>query len=290
MSLNGRCFQTTTLLPDDIRRADHQIIESLVLHENGKSMHAAVRTTSVVTLLSLASQLSFAQQSAPKAEEIFARHVAAIGGREAILKICAIRTIGTMRIVQMGITASVETIMAAPNLVLSKMTMPGIGDIASGFDGKTAWEANPMQGPRIKSERETLMMSEESDFYGGLLYSKERYTSAETVGAVEFGGEKTWQVKMVLKSGRVVNDFFSIETGFRVGSQSTQESANGTIEITRVDSAYKQFGGIMVATKRDMLTGSAQMVMTASDIVIGEVSPSVFALPAPIRTLLSTKN
>ncbi|MEP6780368.1 MAG: hypothetical protein ABJC26_10805 [Gemmatimonadaceae bacterium] len=253
-------------------------------------MHAAVRSTAVVTLLSLTSQLSFAQQSAPKAEEIFARHVAAIGGKEAILKVSSIKTIGSMQIVQMGITAPVETIMAAPNLMLSKMTIPGIGDIASGFDGKTGWEVDPMHGPRIKSEKETLMMAEDSDFYSGLLYSKQRYTGAATVGAVEFGGEKTWQVRMVLRSGRVVNDFFSIETGFRVGSQSTQESAQGTIELTRVDSAYKQFGGIMVATKREVLTGSTKMVMTASDIVIGEISPSVFALPAPIKALISTSN
>ncbi|MEP6766868.1 MAG: hypothetical protein ABJB66_21305, partial [Gemmatimonadaceae bacterium] len=240
-------------------------------------------------LLSLASQLSFAQQAAPKAEEIFARHVAAVGGKEAILRVTSIKTIGTMQIVSMGISAPVETIIAAPNRMVSKMTLPGIGDVASGYDGKTGWEVNPMQGPRVKSERETSMMAEECDFYRILLYSNDRYTSAATVGSVEFGGEKSWQVKIVLKSGRVVNDYFSIETGLRVGSQTTQESAQGTIEVRQIESAYKQFGGMMVATKRDLMSGSTRMVMTASDIVLNDVSPVDFALPAQIKALITIK-
>ncbi|MEP6766499.1 MAG: hypothetical protein ABJB66_19450 [Gemmatimonadaceae bacterium] len=106
--------------------------------ENRKSMHVVTRSTAAAALLSLASQWSFAQQAAPKAEEIFARHVSAIGGKEAILKVTSIKTIGTMQIVSMGLSAPVETIEAAPNRMSSKMTLPGVGYVASGYDGKTA--------------------------------------------------------------------------------------------------------------------------------------------------------
>ncbi len=249
-------------------------------------MHVVTRSTAVAALFALGTQLSFAQ-TAPRAEEIFARHVAAVGGKDAILKLSSVKTTGTMQVVSMGLTAAVETYLAAPNRVAMRITIPGIGDIASGYDGTTAWEVNPMQGPRIKSDKEKMTTQEEADFYGSMLFSKERFTSAETVGPTQFGGEKAWQVKTVLKSGRVVNEYFSIATGLRIGSQTTQESPSGTLDVTTVESSYKQFGGLMMPTKTEMSTGATKMVLTVTDIAFGELPSSTFALPPQIKALVS---
>ena len=245
-----------------------------------------VVTRSAFAALVLLAPYSLSAQAIPKADEIFARHVAAIGGKEAVMKISSIKTVGTLQMPSMGITAAIEAYSAAPNRMSMKMTIPGIGDISNGYDGTTAWEVNPMQGPRIKNEKEKTTAQEEADFYGAMLFPKERFISAETVGAADFGGEKTWQVKTVLKSGRVVMEYFAVETGLRVGSQTTTESQQGTLNVITVESAYKQFGPLKMATRSEMTTGPQKMVITLSDVVLGSVPENAFTLPEQIKALV----
>jgi hypothetical protein len=248
-------------------------------------MQVVSRSVALATLL-LVAPLVVSAQTAPKADEIFARHVAAIGGEAAIMQLSSIKTVGTMQMVSMGITANVEAISAAPNLSSMKMTIPGMGQISNGYDGTVAWELNPMQGPRVKTETERIAAAEQSDFYGSMLFSKNRYQSYETVGAADFGGEKAWKVKTVLKSGHVVNEFFSVATGLKIGSQSTQENAKGTVDVVIVESDYKQFGPIRLATKSETLAGASKMLVTISSVDLTNVPESAFALPESIRALV----
>jgi hypothetical protein len=248
-------------------------------------MQVISRSVALATLF-LVAPLAVSAQTAPKADEIFARHIAAIGGEAAIMQLSSIKTVGTMQMVSMGITANMEAISAAPNLSSMKMTIPGMGQISNGYDGTVAWELNPMQGPRVKTEAERIAAAEQSDFYGGMLFSKSRYQSYETVGAVDFGGEKAFKVKTVLKSGRVVNEFFSVATGLKIGSQSTQENAKGTVDVVIVESDYKQFGPIRLATKSETLAGATKMLVTISSVDLTTVPESAFALPESIRALV----
>ena len=221
----------------------------------------------------------------PTADAVFARHVEAIGGKDAVLRTAAIRRIGKMEMPAQGISATMESV-ASPIKSWTKLSIPGIGDITNGFDGDVAWEVNPMRGPRIKTAKEKASALEEADFRSTMLFSKERYASVECVGAAQFAGEKTWQVKTVLKSGRVVNEYFSVATGLRVGSETTNESQSGVISVSTRESDYKQFGALMVATRTEMTTGAQKVVLTISDVVLGTLPDSAFALPAAVKALV----
>ncbi|MBC8087993.1 MAG: hypothetical protein H7Z40_12065 [Phycisphaerae bacterium] len=228
---------------------------------------------------------SSAPLAMPTADEVFARHVRAIGGKDAVLGTTAIKTVGKMEMPAQGISALMESV-AAPHKSSMKLSIPGIGDITNGFDGEVAWEVNPLRGPRIKTDKEKATALEDSDFRASMLFAKERYSSVECVGQTEFGGEKTWHVKTVLKSGRVVNEFFSIATGFRVGSQTTSESQAGIISVSTRESEYKQFGALKLATRTEMTTGAQKVVLTLTDVVLGILPDSAFALPAAVKALV----
>lgn len=221
----------------------------------------------------------------PTADEVFARHVQAIGGKDAVLNTAAIKTVGKMEMPAQGISALMESV-SAPNKSSLKLSIPGIGDITNGFDGQVAWEVNPLRGPRIKSEKEKASALEDSDFRASMLFAKERYNSVECVGQTEFAGEQTWHVKTVLKSGRIVNEFFSVATGLRVGSQTTSESQSGIVNVSTRESEYKQFGALKLATRTEMTTAAQKVVVTITNVVLGTLPDSSFALPASVRALV----
>lgn len=235
----------------------------------------------------LAPSVCVAQQ-VPSANEIFARHVEAIGGKDAVMQVSSIQTTGKVEVPGTGIAGTMEAFYA-PNRSVTRTTIPGVGEIATGFDGSVAWEVNPMQGPRIKSEKETAAMKEDANFYSNILYASDRYQSAETVGVIQFGGESAWQVNTVLKSGRTVNEYFSVETGLHVGSQTTQVSNAGSVNVVSVESNYRQFGALKRPTRSEVTTGARKMVVTVDDVVLGLVPASTFELPDPVKALVRTQ-
>lgn len=232
----------------------------------------------------LAPTVCVAQQ-APSANDIFARYVDAIGGKDAVMQVSSIQTTGRVEAPGTGIAGTMEAFYA-PNRSVTRTTIPGVGVIATGFDGSVAWEVNPMQGPRIKNAKETAAIEEDANFYARMLYSRERYRSAETEGAVQFGGEEAWQVKTVLKSGRIQNEYFSVATGLHIGSQSTQISEVGSVNVVSVESNYRQFGALKRPTRSEVTTGARKMVVTVDSVVFGLVPASMFALPEPVKALV----
>src|SRR5262245_47537198 len=97
-----------------------------------------IRTSAAFFAATVGATATMHSQQLPKAEEIFAKHVAAIGGKDAIMKVSSIKTTMTMSIPAMGLVAPMENLTAAPNRLYSKTSLPGMGDVLQGFDGTTA--------------------------------------------------------------------------------------------------------------------------------------------------------
>ena len=71
---------------------------------------------------------------------------------------------GTLTIPANGMTGAVEMYAARPNKSFTKTTVAGIGDIAEGFDGKTAWSMSPMTGPMLATGEELAQKRIRCDF------------------------------------------------------------------------------------------------------------------------------
>ena len=240
-----------------------------------------------VAVVSLASATStLAAQALPAASEIVAKHVAAVGGKDAIMKITSMSQKGTMEIPTMGLSATTET-SVAQNKMVSRSSLPGIGEIAQGFDGTVAWSMNPMQGPRLIADKELEQIKEQADFQTGLLYTPDRFASMETVGLVDFNNEKAYKVKMVRKgSNRESFEYFSAASGLQIGSESTQESEMGKMPVTITVSEYKQFGPIKAPSKTEMTLGANKLVTTVQDMTFNSVPATAFELPPQVKALV----
>lgn len=249
-------------------------------------MHA-LRSLAVAVTTMLVSSAPLMAQSAPSASDVIAKYVAAIGGKDAVMKITSIKQTSTMQLPAMGITAEVEAYQAAPNKMASKSSIPGIGEMLQGTNGEIAWDANPMQGPRLLADKELAQTLEGADFYGNLLYPAERFTKMANLGLADFNGESCYKIQLVRKdSGRESMQYFSVATGLMVGAETTQESQMGSMTISSTMSDYKSFGGVKFPMKSEVNMGPNKMVMTITNVVINGAPATAFDVPDAVKPLI----
>lgn len=217
---------------------------------------------------------------------IMDRHVARIGGRDVIEGIGGVRYHATLEYPAAGITAELTAWSARPNRVVVRATVPGIGEIANGFDGTVGWSLAPTTGPRLLEGSELATARENADFEA-LAKRASRYASLETVGRTVFEGRPAWHLRLVLRSGREVEEYYDVETELQIGSVSTQETVAMRARITTILEDYRAFGPLLLPAREiQRLPGGQQTVLTRDAVHFEDLPDSVFALPAEIRALV----
>lgn len=228
-----------------------------------------------------------AQQEAPTAAALLARHVEAIGGATALQGIKSIRQSGSMEMPAMGISAQVEVFQAKPNRMLTRTTIPGVGEVLTGTDGSAAWSVDPMQGPRLLAGAESEQLRASSNLDAAMLMRPEDFTKMELAGSKDFGEEPTYGVELTSKlTGKTGTYYFSKQSGLLVAIEAVQESPAGNLPVTTVLSGYKVFSGCKFPTRTETSIGTTQMVTTISEISINSVPDSTFAIPDVIKPLM----
>jgi hypothetical protein len=220
----------------------------------------------------------------PAARDLVERHVKAIGGRQAILALTSMHTTGTMSMAGSGISGPIEVFGRAPDSVLMKASIAGIGDIAEGFNGTHGWSINPMTGPILKSGKELEQTKLDADFYSELRDPK-KYT-VKTVAKEMFDGRECYKVSVKRLDGSEDFDFYDANTGLRAGSIVTRETQMGPMTVLNTESGYKKFGNITQATTITQQTMGVEQKITLETVEYGKVDPAVFDPPAVIKALI----
>ncbi len=222
----------------------------------------------------------------PDARTIINRHIQAIGGREVLLSHKSMHGVGTLSVPASGISGPIEIFGAtAPDRVVVKTTVQGIGDIMEGFDGTHAWSMSPMTGPMLKTGKELEQARLDSDFYSELRDPK-KYPTVKTVEKTTFDGRECYKVALTRVDGAEDFDFYDVATGLRAGGITTRESPMGTMTVTSVASRYKKFGDMMQATSASQKVMGIEQVITLTSVEYDKVNPAVFDPPAPIKALI----
>lgn len=250
------------------------------------------RTLAVLATLGLtltvaptgAQEAVAAPQDLPSPQSIIERYVEAVGGEKAIRATEGIHQVGTMEMPAMGMSAELEIYLAPPNKMLMKMVLPQVGAINTGFNGEIGWIENPMTGPMLMEGEQLEQAIEQADFYSDLNYSS-RYASMETVGIVEFAGEQAYKVALVDQDGDQTTEYFSVDSGLKVGFEAEQASEMGTVLVVTELHDWKEVDGRMVpATTLAKMMGQ-EMSMKIDTISFEAIAPEVFEVPASIKTL-----
>lgn len=249
-----------------------------------------VRYFSVAAALSVAMAPSVVfAQALPPASELVARFAEAIGGREALMKHQTIRSIGSFEMPAAGLKGDLRVVQSKDGKSAMTITMPGIGELAGGYDGTVGWSMNPMQGPRVLEGKELMQMQEEAGFLP-LLRESSAIDSMVTVEKTTIGDVPCYKVKISYKSGRQSYDCYGVETGLLAGTMAVQESNLGTIEITTAMTDWKEFGGVKFATRMRQQAMGQEQVLSVNEVVFDDPSDAAaLELPAPVKAVLAQK-
>jgi hypothetical protein len=222
----------------------------------------------------------------PSARSIIDRHIKAIGGKDAVLSHTSQHATGTFSVPAQGLVGAVEIFGAAnPNRAALKVQVPGLGEIASGFDGSHGWSLSPLLGPMLQVGKELEQAKFDADFYGDLRDPK-RYRSMKTIEKTSFDNRACYKVRMVREDGAEDFDFYDVATGLRAGSMNTRETPMGSVKTTSIEGDYKKFGNLLLATSVVQQIMGIEQKITLATVEFDKVEPSAFDLPDPIKALI----
>src|ERR1700722_10071245 len=107
----------------------------------------------------LAIPLLFAAD--PTGEQILQLSLERSGGAAAFAKVKSVVMTGTVEMAGHNISGPVSVFQQGDKSY-TVIDLPGIGKVEEGFDGTVAWEANALQGPRIKDGEERAAVARAS--------------------------------------------------------------------------------------------------------------------------------
>lgn len=241
------------------------------------------------------------REALPDAREVIGKHLRAIGHSEKTEAIKSVHTTGTLKIVGMGLSGTMEVYQARPNLFLTLSEMEGIGVVKSGYDGKVGWMEQGMLGPMLL-EGFTLEQIRSTAVFSARYYDMELFEKVETLAREEFEGQDCYKVRLVQKpyesKDEEVRDkekslkfresiqYFAVETGLLAGTTQMVATMMGDIPSTEIIQDYEKFGDLLMASKVMQKVQGMTIESTTEAVVFDKVDSKIFELPKEIKALL----
>ncbi|MEY3602616.1 MAG: hypothetical protein RL169_1860 [Armatimonadota bacterium] len=161
-----------------------------------------------------------------------------------------------------------------------KQSLPGIGDIMQGFDGKLGWAKDPINGLRdlegaeleqVKNEVQNQMASD----------WKKRYKKAELLGVRKVGTAQAYAIRLTPKTGGPQTQYFDTKSLFLIRTDMVAVGPTGKIPTETYLSDYRLIDGMQIPFKtRSIVSGIQEVIITYTDVKNNvAVDNSIFKKP-----------
>jgi hypothetical protein len=258
--------------------------------KNIRHVRQAALCSSIVLLAACAGaqQPHAATPQLPEASVLIDRYVQAIGGREAVLRPGSMRTVSRLEYPATGLRGQHEVLTAQPDRMLTRLVLPGLGEVRSGYDGEVGWVIEPMGGARIAEGGELAVMRDQA-WRTAAVRDASLFISRTTVGETEVDGTRCYRVRLAWKSGRESDDCYGVADGLLVATFETNESPLGAVDVTTLFGDYREFGGVRLPTRTVQRMLQSEIVLTVESVEIDGLDAALFALPPEIRAIRSAQ-
>lgn len=215
----------------------------------------------------------------PPAEEILAKAVRAVGGKDKLGGIESFYYEGKIEIVGQNIAGAVK-IWWKNGDFYTEQQMGGIGMVRAGKSGDEVWAEDPITGLRKLEGAEAEQHMWASSLQ--LAADWERYfEKATTLEEREQDGAKVYDVELVAESGGKVKMTFDAESGLQVAQTFAQVTPLGSLPVTVKMEDYREVDGVKIAFKQVTDANLMKATQAIDKIEINvPVSESRFAMPS----------
>ena len=194
----------------------------------------------------------------PAADELFEKHIEAIGGREAIFAQTSRRISGVYEGPPFDFPVRLTIWQDAPDQFHLRLAEPAGATMDVAYDGESGWRqisgsaATQMLGQDLSELRQS------ADFFGESNY-KQRYITRQTVGAASLAGRSVFVVGVLTPDKREMYVMFDVETGLFAGTRTKfVDPAGATREMISIVSEYQDAGGVLYPHRIEQLIGGLE--------------------------------
>lgn len=197
------------------------------------------------------------------AEQVVNKYIEVMGGKEKLSQIKdeTMKLNGSMQ----GMNISITITRKAPNKLYQLIDF-GVGQQSTVFDG-TKGKVSAMGQEQEMSGAQLEEMKVQSTLNAFLNYA-EQGIKLELVGIETINNKDAFKINLVYPSGKKNSQYYDVNTGFLIRTNSTVESPQGSISVTIDYDDYKEFNGYMVAHKMIQGTpmGSIELTLTSYEV------------------------
>ena len=219
--------------------------------------------------------------SAQTADEIIAKYIRALGGKEQIAKVNSLYIEGTMDV--MGNAGPVK--MTTLNGKGYKMDIEVMGSVITNcYNEKEGWTINPMMGSTSAVSMPEAQYNSGKDqiFIGSpfVFYTEKGY-KAELEGQEAVGDINAWKVKLTPPGNPPAVYFFDPSTGYLLRTTQQTEMQGTMVDNIITFSDYRVTDGFPQPFKMMMnVGGQFEMSMTINKVEVNkDFDAAIFAKP-----------
>jgi len=225
-----------------------------------------MKTNPLLLFLAATACFTFSTHAAPSAEQIVEKWIDAVGGEAALEKIQSREAKGSIEITALGLSADMVYLGKAPNQRLIEFTFAGFGKAREGYDGQTAWAANPGAPITAKTGKDLARAQREATFHQELNFTK-LYPKLAVEGSATVGDRQAWILKATTAEGEEETHYFDKATGLLVRKDLTVDSPAGRVKAEIILEDYRKVDGISIAhTVRMLEPASVAFIMRFSEV------------------------
>ncbi len=226
--------------------------------------------------------------SAMTADEVIAKSIEAIGGKEKLAAVKSKKMIG--RTLMQGMEFPFTVQQKPPNLFRVDVSVQGI-QVVQAFDGKTAWQISPQSGGKaeVMSPIQATTFRNQANFNGPLVDYKEMGFKAELVGKEEVEGTSVYHLKLAPKNDSVkalygdftTHIYVDADTFLEMKMTITGEMEGNAFEVDIYPSDYRKVDGLILPHSIEIKSGGqtiTQQVIDKIELNV-DVADSLFKMP-----------
>lgn len=234
-----------------------------------------------IFLLSLTSLLLFFAAKAQAADDIIAKHIDAIGGKEKLSQVTSVYLESTTEI--MGNEATSKTIILNGKGYKNEMDFNG-QQIVQVLTDKGGWAINPFGGSTSATAitPEQYKSSEDGIYLPDPLFNyAEHGAKVELEGQEKVGDINAYKIKYTNKDSAITSFYIDPATNYIIQEVRTGDVQGQPTDITISYSDYKKTDfGIVIPYNSGIDMGQFNLKNTTTKVEVNKpVDPSIFDMP-----------